>query len=862
MKKKFCFVFLILACFVLAGFGGIFPNVAFAEEATSTAAGTGELVIEGNNALDTFKNLFAGDTFNNYAKITLNCDITLTEPLTSTLGTETTPFSGVFNGRGHTISGLNVDGSSDLAYAGLFGVTDGATIKNLKLSGSISLKTKPGYSAYMGALVGLAKNTTIENVDVEANALNFNNTSFDKNLSFGILAGGMVSSSANKVICRTGSLGNYQINNNRYKEIVFGGVTGKLISSQIHSSIVQTTVNVNVGEDFNGDFKFGGVAGQTSDGTTEIINVAENNTINFVNNALLDCVKAGEVVGEISSPCPNQGNINNISYIHYKDNANLYVFGDQGQYDYMDTVQKNCNITTNQNNVFNTKEYYINTSLWNADYIGIWDFDHDWHVAAGRIENQAFLENLKVQLSENLNSEVLTYKTLKINDAVQTGNAGNAPELANVEFRYGDKIEIGFAFNEESWNTGTGAINQRIIQFYDLRELQLTSNFDVSSTYRGTIEMTMSNEAINNISLSSEGGEGYSITPTTNVEGRIDGFTLTIDSLSIYSSGNYNITMDPRTFTATLTSKLFETKEGASETEVPDVEPGYIYNANGTPTTRTSWQADISYKADYTPTAHTESVRPYYVFEAWYVDDGSGITAKISSSPNLELKLGAEYVVNESQSYYITGNVNIYAKYIKQSRQIFFSIDNSSSNSGIEKVVVIDGKTSQTLQYSEYLAGGTEAQSLYINQKSDSIEMEIYVKQGYSFDTKFFSERNTVQGGYQCEYADNNQSVVDDFKVYRFDFSDLTKKDNVGENHYEALAILISTKIEDNSNNMMLWIIIGSVSGVVLIGLIILIIVLVKRRGGGGGKNFRTGKKVSAKNTYKSSKKDFKQMYF
>ena len=73
------------------------------------------------------------------------------------VGNNTTKFSGVFEGLGHTISDLTINrGTTN--YVGLFGYTDGATIKNVGLlGGTISGDFE------VGGLVGYSHNSTINN---------------------------------------------------------------------------------------------------------------------------------------------------------------------------------------------------------------------------------------------------------------------------------------------------------------------------------------------------------------------------------------------------------------------------------------------------------------------------------------------------------------------------------------------------------------------------------------------------------------------------------------------------------------------------------------------------------------------------
>ena len=70
---------------------------------------------------------------------------------------DTNAYSGTFDGGRHTISGLSVSGN--LKYAGLFGYTNGAAIRNLTVSGSVTSTDDYGK---VGGVVGYADGCTIE----------------------------------------------------------------------------------------------------------------------------------------------------------------------------------------------------------------------------------------------------------------------------------------------------------------------------------------------------------------------------------------------------------------------------------------------------------------------------------------------------------------------------------------------------------------------------------------------------------------------------------------------------------------------------------------------------------------------------
>lgn len=67
-----------------------------------------------------------------------------------------TPYTGTFDGQGHTIKGLYVNSASD-AYVGLFGCLEGATVRNLTVDGYVQ-----GCNT-VGGIAGYASNAAIEN---------------------------------------------------------------------------------------------------------------------------------------------------------------------------------------------------------------------------------------------------------------------------------------------------------------------------------------------------------------------------------------------------------------------------------------------------------------------------------------------------------------------------------------------------------------------------------------------------------------------------------------------------------------------------------------------------------------------------
>ena len=77
-------------------------------------------------------------------------NVTLTGNWT-TVGTETEPFKGTFDGKGYTITRLTIP-TSDNEYMGLIGILDGGTVKNVKFAG-VSVNGKDDVGTAVGRII-------------------------------------------------------------------------------------------------------------------------------------------------------------------------------------------------------------------------------------------------------------------------------------------------------------------------------------------------------------------------------------------------------------------------------------------------------------------------------------------------------------------------------------------------------------------------------------------------------------------------------------------------------------------------------------------------------------------------------------
>lgn len=170
MKKRFLALLLVLTLLV-----GLMPAAlaadtvdvaALPEYAADADISTGTAYkISTEESLRAFAAAVKADDGNGtyaHAGVTLYLagDIALTgtwAPVGSTATYVGDFFAGTFDGCGHTISGLNVQGSK--VNQGLFAAINKATIRNLNVSGTVSCGTKN----YVGGIVGKVQAGTIEN---------------------------------------------------------------------------------------------------------------------------------------------------------------------------------------------------------------------------------------------------------------------------------------------------------------------------------------------------------------------------------------------------------------------------------------------------------------------------------------------------------------------------------------------------------------------------------------------------------------------------------------------------------------------------------------------------------------------------
>ena len=161
--------------------------------------------------------------------INLDNDIALTETWMP-IGTVDHPFHGIFNGNGHTISGLKVEGA--YANAGLFGVVEEGTVKQVNLrDGKISSTTE---GANVGGIAGCIRSESpIKTAAVESCDSNVEVIAAGKNANAGGIAGTIVGKGSLKYSICTGKV------TATGENAVAGGLVGRITDTEKYSGTVQ-----------------------------------------------------------------------------------------------------------------------------------------------------------------------------------------------------------------------------------------------------------------------------------------------------------------------------------------------------------------------------------------------------------------------------------------------------------------------------------------------------------------------------------------------------------------------------------------------------------------------------------------------
>ena len=323
-----------------------FANNVFVKNSATATTVKGYMWVEDVEQLQAINTNLGG----NYA-LRNSIDGTQANNFTS-IGNDTTAFTGKFDGIDYNIFNLNINGENNV---GLFGKTDGATINNVTLvGGSIT-----GTGSNVGAIVGNANNTTLTNV--------VNSAAVSGNSNVGGIVGSATGTTVEDAI-NTGAIEGIADTDN-------GGINvGGLIGSMNSSHLIGNSYNLG---DVSGDgYNVGGLVGSA-------VNSTIGDDTNLVYNRLdvTGAYNVGGIVGNMEGTtvqnAENSGNVtakkniteeyhyhagqknddNTISAIVKNETVNVAnVGGIAGKADNTDTKESIIKDVTNTGNVSSSKQ--------------------------------------------------------------------------------------------------------------------------------------------------------------------------------------------------------------------------------------------------------------------------------------------------------------------------------------------------------------------------------------------------------------------------------------------------------------------------------------------------------------------------
>lgn len=275
----------------------------------------------------------------------------------TSIGNDTTAFTGKFDGIDYNIFNLNISGKDNV---GLFGKTDGATINNVTLvGGSIT-----GTGSNVGAIVGNANNTTLTNV-VNSAAVSGNSnvggivgsadgTTVENAINTGTIEGN--SKSETNVGGLIGEMKDSNTADNYKSQIIgnsynLGAVTGDganvggLVGYAVNSTIGDGTNLVYNRLDVTGAYNVGGIVGNM-EGTT-VQNAENSGNVTAKKN----------ITEEYHYHAGQKNDDNTISAIVKNETVNVAnVGGIAGKADNTDTKESIIKDVTNTGNVSSSKQ--------------------------------------------------------------------------------------------------------------------------------------------------------------------------------------------------------------------------------------------------------------------------------------------------------------------------------------------------------------------------------------------------------------------------------------------------------------------------------------------------------------------------
>lgn len=308
-------------------------------------------------------------------------------------------FTGSFDGNGHTIKGLRLDGSGGYDNLGLFGKIENAQIKNLKVEVvyvNFNTSITDISSVNIGGIAGTSVTSTIEQCAIEyvIDTVNYDQVNLQfsistrNSLNFGGVVANAEAGTTFKNCYANVVLDKLEKNMSQGVIVSVGGLVGQLNNSYVYNchstsdfNFVTATTNDSI------TVSLGGVAGYVVGANTSVVSV-----YSVLNLQSSHQYNFGSIFGLIDkSVYPAQNSLNyiysNSNFLLDQTQKSLELFGQKNNYNNENGVLEN----KNDFSVFDDMESF------STNYY--WDFENVWSKTSSGLPQLQCFKTYSVSLS-------------------------------------------------------------------------------------------------------------------------------------------------------------------------------------------------------------------------------------------------------------------------------------------------------------------------------------------------------------------------------------------------------------------------------------------------------------------------------
>lgn len=551
-KMKFLKSLSILFAFVLVLGGLTLGSVPFDNSSKAQQSNLNPVLVDSSNATEVFNAPWQ------YSSITLSDDLDFSQITINAVSSndENKYFRGTLDGDGHTISNITFSNAEGGNSVGLIGYANGATIKDLKITGSVTYNLDANNSSLsIGVLLGQGYNVSISNCEIDITQTIVYDV--DAKTSIGLIAGTLGGSTVYNTIVRlssnSGTPSILDITLSSKYPYNIGGVVGAFSSDNtLERVLFFGNIEVKYPNETAGG-ALGGLVGFVQGSSSLIYNNIFSGTLSVraTTQSATDSTSAlsvGAIIGQISINSPVA--IEQLNYCYWTDSNLNAVVGNGEQFE-------NPFVATPTLSAKDSISYsFISTSENFRPGSTPFDFQTVFGSHAGNVVLQQF-QTFAFSIDRNFDNIV---------DSISfTSGDISADSLNNISY----DTSITITINLKSQTKGGTEITN-VLPYYDLTDIKVNGNSKISS-------------------------ESYEI------DVRDNSFIITFNANG-YTSGSYSFTFQPKYYRC----EYSVARDG-------DIVPGGVTFSGSSPI-ETIVQ---SYSIQSAQTTINAVAQGYYTFSHW-----------------------------------------------------------------------------------------------------------------------------------------------------------------------------------------------------------------------------------------------------